>query len=560
MVAQRLTGQRERNVMANCNTVKSWLREKLHSRVLIVFDDLDEINFEAYRPLMPFEGSGDIIITTKSEEAAMTLASSTSKILKIKEWSDWDVLDYLRIQLGDDSVDLEESTARDLVKSTCKLPIAVEQLARHTKFLNQTLTQTLKDVNVFTSPTVTNGVLQSFEATFSRLERRAPLAIKLAYFLAFLEPNALGNAILDSNSLALCPSLSQLTHDTVTFKKAYNRLLDVGLLRWNKANGTFSFHDLAHLFLRYRLTPEDRLAMIREAIHFIWIKFPPWDDVHIPENWEKASMFLPHAICVIEHADRFDIATQEVLEILARAARNLVEKGLEDLARQFGNRAHSRLNSTPGLSVVQRIRIMKTAGYVLNYNGDYQAASPIYRDVLRLAETELGLQNEETLTCYHNMADIYFKQGDNDIAISMWTNVIDIGRSIQLDSSEHGVHPFASMTNLAEAYRKKDDTLLLPKAEAYLREAMAGFQRRQSEMSSWTLYSKGQLGMNLHEQAIAGIGDAEEAAQYLREAFRGLEEVLGPEDQFTKEVQEDLDRLKKRFNTHDLSASQISLD
>jgi hypothetical protein len=144
-LVQELLGKSERSVGANYNKLKSWLREHPETRVLLIFDDVDTVQYETYIEGMPRRGTGDIIVTTRGRAAAEYCAGSPAQVLELEGWSDLEALEYLH-QNFPESIVVEDEEALKIIKSVNGLPLALEQVVQHTRCMGQSLADTLADL------------------------------------------------------------------------------------------------------------------------------------------------------------------------------------------------------------------------------------------------------------------------------------------------------------------------------------------------------------------------------------------------------------------------------
>jgi tetratricopeptide (TPR) repeat protein len=364
------------------------------------------------------------------------------------------------------------------------------------------------------------------------LEHRSPQALKLLSLLVFLDSQSLHADVLEHRNLISNSSLRDL--DIVQLKVAAGVLKDFKLLKTNQSSKTSSIHGLAQELFHDWLPQEKRKVFLLEAIDFMWFKYPHRDVVHREDMWKQASLYLSHTLKVIDHCERYSVENQKVFDLWIRAARTLAEKDFGEQAKKLASRAcaYSHIDDLQA-SPSEQIEALTAYGYVIHYGGNYKDAGPFYQKALDIARSNLGGSHKQTLTSLNNCADIIYKHGDIDGAIRAWKEVIATGREV-FQNSEEGVHPYVSMVNLSEAYRCKGNAEALLEAETLLREAMKEFRRRQGEKSSWTLLATAELGTNLLCQIRLEMRQAtQEAEDLLEQAYRGLSEVLGPEDQYT---------------------------
>lgn len=270
------------------------------------------------------------------------------------------------------------------------------------------------------------------------------------------------------------------------------------------------------------------------------VKIARGRNAHVPQMWEQASQYLPHAVSILTHAEALGIITPQIVDLLIRSAGFLVEKGFKDQAKLLGARAHKYGTSVVECSPRQRADSILIFAYVLNYNPDYVAAAPLYEEALALDMEQFGLEDENTLTSLHNWAGIQKKHGQIDEARLSFEKVVASGKRMSLDR-EDGIRPYASMISLGEIYRESGKFKL---AESLMKEAEEGFRRKQKDDSSWTLYAELELGKTLLEVSIEGFDDRwEEAKGKLESSKVGLEKVLGIEDTYAQDAKDSLQRL-----------------
>jgi tetratricopeptide (TPR) repeat protein len=378
-----------------------------------------------------------------------------------------------------------------------------------------------------------------FENSFRKLGRENQSALDIFTLLAFLNPTSLSQQVfreLDDSFLLTQEKIrSHQSSSSLRVRIAKQRLLDSGLLRENTSTRQYSLHDLTHLFLRERLSQEEKDQCIHATIDFIWRNLPEARNAHVPERWETASRYVSHAVSVVEHAKDLPIKPVRLVDILIRTAGMLVEQGFTDKATELAVNAFEYSRGIQDCPHAQRSKCLSIIGYVFNYGGSNSktahAALPFYEDAYDIDRVQLGDDHEDTITDLHNLGGVQRNTGDWQTAQKTFEEVIQKGRRLFMDSRD-SLHPYASMISLGEILREQNKFLDSIKL---LREAEEGLRKRQSDKSSWTLYCTTELGKALLDATLAGVLNArDEAQRKLDTAHKGLSEVLGDEDEYTK--------------------------
>jgi len=163
--------------------------------------------------------------------------------------------------------------------------------------------------------------------------------------------------------------------------------------------------------------------------------------------------------------------------------------------------------------------IRETLGMTYLALGEQAPAVPHLERALLLWRTQLGEENERTLTATRNLGILYAEQGRYDEAEPLFVRSLEVNRRIH---GEEHPETLIHMNTLAVLYQRQGR---FDEAEPLYIKALEIHRRTVGDENRRTLTCASNLGLLYLRQ-----GRLEEAEPLLEQAFRTQKRVFGPED------------------------------
>ena len=309
--------------------VHHWLAD--HDRWLLVFDN-------AHRPedltsLLPPAGNGQVLITSRWSAWGRWATVCRLEVLARQE-----AIALLRRRTGTQ----DEQVASALAEALGDLPLALAEAAAYVdetqigleEYLELVRDRSVELSNLRHPAGSHQRVATVWSLSLDRVREEAPATEALLKLWAFLAPEDIPRNLPREHPEVLPEELRQLAGDAL----AYNNALRV-LSRYSIATvtpATVSLHPLVQAVIHARMGLEER-QFAQAAVQLLDAAFPAnsWELA----TWPVCKRLLPHVLPATEHAERLEVAVQQVGQVLTRASRYLRGQGEPGEARPLAERA-----------------------------------------------------------------------------------------------------------------------------------------------------------------------------------------------------------------------------
>ena len=436
-------------------------------RWLLIMDNAPD--FAAVRHLLPPSGRGNVLITSQHHNWPETWR------LYVGVLDQRHAVEFLLSRSGDSDTAAAMAIARELGE----LPLALEQVGAYSRATGLSLANYRTALHDHLDQLLLRGrqpadktVVATLSLPLEQLERVTPSAVALLRLMAFCAPDAIPVQILlgDKARLfaampqALAMNASPLLGPMVTVLDAINDLRRFSLCIPNTSNETISIHRLVQVVVIERLTAEERQHWRALVCWLIETALPsnPEDS----KNWPIFATLLPHALKVLpadtkgiqnlgdylyassDYTNAYNVRSRILNEIHGKHGDNHGDTikamdGLAEVLQSQGNYAAARplfdaallaRRQALGENHPDTAKSMNHVAEVLREQGDYQAARNLHQQALEIRRRTLGVKHLDTVISMRNLAIVLQELGDYPASLRLLEHVLQIRRQLLGDS------------------------------------------------------------------------------------------------------------------------------
>jgi tetratricopeptide (TPR) repeat protein len=394
-------------------------------RWLLVFD-----NAEAPQELadyLPPGGSGHVLVTSRYATWGRLAAPVRLDVLAREE-----AVAFVRKRIGVG----DESVAAALVDALGGLPLALEEAAAYIEATGIGLDDYLELVDermielfglnapADTVQTDERRVATIWSVSLDRVRTEAPGAEALLALCAFLAPD-IPRSLLVEHAEVLPAELTEVARDLLRFNDTIRVLGRYSLV--TATPNILALHRLVQAVIRTRLGKDAERQWAQVAIALLRDAFPSmsWELA----IWPACQQLLPHVLAATEHAQRLDLAGQQVGWLLDRTARYLHGRGQYQEAKPVAQRALAVTQQALSPNHARVGERHAAVGRVLEALGDYQGARQHYQQALTIGETTEGQEAFAVGLRHSELGTVLWRLGDLAGARSHHKRALEIGQA-----------------------------------------------------------------------------------------------------------------------------------
>jgi tetratricopeptide (TPR) repeat protein/transcriptional regulator with XRE-family HTH domain len=565
-----LPGREVRDQTLIVAAVRRWFEQ--HSGWLLILDNADDLAL--LTDFLPVEGGGHIILTTRAQ-AIGRIASSLS-VEKMGVAESMRLLlcraKLLRLDRPLDSLPKAvHNQARQIVQALDGLPLALDQagayieevrcsLSQYRTLYEQSCLELLARRSSIDSSDYPYTVASTWTLSFERIVQADPVAAELLQLCAFLNPDAIPEAIVTKGVDDLGPVLGAVAIDPLRFNKAIEILLRYSLIKRDGDAKLLHLHRLVQLVVRGSLDLDAQRQWAERTIRMVGRAFP---EVSLAA-WPDCELYLPHARACAELMSKYSLSFPEATRLLHRAGIYSRDRGLYKQAEPLLQQALGIHKQELGAEHPETAAVLDDLGWLHCLHGKYEQAESLLRQALDIREQVVGSTHPETARSLNNLSWLYIQQSRYTQAEPLLQQALDIrervlgtlhpetatsfndlgwlyylrGKYAQakpllqqaLSTREQALGPdhpdvAESLNNLAILYYQRGE---YTQAEQLLQQALS---IREKALGP----DHPDVAESLHNLASVESkqGKYEQAKPHYREALRIREQVLGPDHSIT---------------------------
>ena len=566
--------------------VKQWLQN--HKNWLLIFDNADHP--EWLEDFIPPRAQGKVLITSRASVFDML---GISKPVALASFEMEEAVRFLYQRLGKgELVQGEEEdikAAEVLAEELGNLPLALEQAAAFILRRKVSFEVYLKQYRKQKLPLLEKvktqqknypkSVLTTWSINFEQVQESSQAAAELLKFSAFLAPDIIPYELLFHGSAKLDKPLASLltAEDVEDFLFELSELLEplaqYSLIQTQPENYSYSIHRMVQEVLRDGMSQKMQLLWVEKTIDAIHQAVP---DVEKFENWSWIARLLPHAMQVIDSAEKYHFESKSLAYLLVCVGYYLNQQGRYREAEPYYQQSLEMRRKLLGNEHPDVATSLNNLAGLYDSQGKYEEAEPYYQQSLAMMRKLLGNEHPHVATSLNNLAGLYKSQGKYEEAEPYYQQSLEMWR--KLLGNEHP-DVASSLNNLAGLY---DSQGKYEEAEPYYQQSLemrrkllgnehpdvaqslnnlAGLYKSQGKYEEAEPYYQQSLEMwrkllgNEHPDVatslnnLAGLyysqGKYEEAEPYYQQSLEMLRKLLGNEHPHVASSLNNLARLYK---------------
>jgi len=401
---------------ATIEAVRTWLEGR--GRWLLVLDGADgDPGPLKLKDLLPWGGQGHVLVTSRRGVGWDGVATPVA----VDVLSGEEAARFLVDRTGEQ----DPAAAGELAEALGRLPLALEQAgAAIAQAGIVTIAGYLEQFQRRAEPLAEGPAGTAWDISLAQIRKESPAAVELLELAAFLAPDDLPWRQLVEHPDLLPDTLAGVARDPLRLGEAV-----VALRRYSLAkvvDQSVSVNRLLQAVVERRLDPATRRARAAAAVRLLDASFPK-----VPEqrsDWQACQQLLPHALRVVEHAERLGVERDRNAELLSRAVDYLRVRGQPLQAHEVVERAlrageAGEHPQAPATAVIRR-----SFGRVLHDLGRLEEARAQLELALGIDKGAFGEKHERVAEDRRYLGQVLREQGYLDEARKeqlQWALVID---------------------------------------------------------------------------------------------------------------------------------------
>jgi tetratricopeptide (TPR) repeat protein/transcriptional regulator with XRE-family HTH domain len=563
----------ERDQQHVVKAVKGWLKE--HRDWLLILDNIEDLAL--IQEFVPPIHQGHILLTMRVQATGTLAQSLTLRKMEAQEGALFLLrrAKYLPPEAqASEAEPAAYANALKIAQLLDGLPLALDQAGAYIeetacsfadyieRYQSQRATLlTLRGSAVTSHP---SSVATMLSLIIERVEALHPAAADLLRLCAFLQPDAIPEAMIIEGASAPGSILQPLASNPYAFDAAIKTLRDFSLIQRYAENKTLSLHRLVQVVIQDRLDEQARRQWAEWTVALVSHAFPDSED---DTNWSRCQRYLPQALECATLIERWEIVSHEVGVFLHKLGLCLLQRSQYAQAESLLQQARGMLLSTVGEMHPDLARCLNDLGLNYMYQGNYAQAEALYQQSLSIREQVCSTDFPALLENLNNMAALKYKLGKYAQAEALFRRALEIKESFpepeNLDMTyylsnlaflciERGKYAQAEPLVLREVALR--ERLLGPEHPSMLndRHSMADLyaalkQYEQAEALHLQILARREkllgaehvhVGISLHSLAhlYHDMGQYEQAEAFYQRALTLRERIQGPEHPFTAQT------------------------
>lgn len=463
--------------------VSNWLSDGKNGPWLMILDNADDYyvfrdqrtnsdvpparDSGALDSFLPQTGNGRILITSRSRDAATTLALGLHNIRTVQGMEEEQAKLLLRKTLGD--FDEKDDTARELVHAMNCIPLSITQAAAYIQTLRPRMTcgqyvKKLKDRNFIllggrvpqirhNTDAKNNEVeIKTWQITFDQIRQERQSAAELLSLMCFFQPQGIPQWVLQKHYTEIDNegrSLGASNNDKDAFEDDVGLLRDYSLVAVAQDGKSFQMHSLVQSFTRSWLKAFQEEDKWKRRFRQLMAKTYPET---FPENWAVCGELTPHVEpLVTTTSSQLDCEDETVVfvELLNRVGAYNNTMDMYETALRFhdkaGELAVKKLDRHHVL-VYQTLHAKAVALMCVGLTAEAEkSARRAYRDVASL----FGLEDPLTLQALKTYAVSLERNGKPDEAQGTYLELLESGKRAMGPDSAWQRHALMGLGRIA---------------------------------------------------------------------------------------------------------------
>jgi nucleoside phosphorylase/tetratricopeptide (TPR) repeat protein len=423
--------------------VRAWLAG--HDRWLLLVDNAQDD--QVLPGLLPDPLRGHVLVTSRNP-----VWRRRAYPIWIDVFPPDEAVRFLLDRTGQD----DQARATEVAEALGYLPLALDQAGAYMELTGLSLSDFLARLRDSESRALAEGyaaderqVATVWKLSLVQVNEDAPAAADLLNLLAFLAPDDLPRNLLGglAQLTELPEALATAAADPFTLDQAIGVLRRFSLV--HTEHQVLSVHRLVQAVTRHGLPEPDQATWAAITAKLVNNALP----IAEYETWQVHERLLPHALAVIDHTARLQVALAERVRLLNEVGRYLQQRAHLNQARSCLEQSLA-LAETGGATDTIVAIVLSNLAALLRELGDPAAARPLAERALAIAEAALGPDHPDVATRLSNLAAVLRDLGDPAAARPL------LERSLTIAEAAYGPdHPDVAnhLNNLATVLQDLGD-------------------------------------------------------------------------------------------------------
>jgi tetratricopeptide (TPR) repeat protein len=499
--------------------VREWLRRR--TEWLLIFDNLQEKDYNEWKSFLPGGDTGHILVTTRSEWAAATFTSGSESLCihldKLDPASAPNLL--LKAALLEKEKDGLMDLATVIVERLWYIPLTIEFVGRGNQseeklrsLLNVLADRKLRE-SLEEKYSQDTGVLayKSDPTTFLTLytfEKLTPKTQEIWRVMAFMDPSWYSEYLFHTIRTGDGLPLGYLVSDPQELAAAFEELLGGGIIQRMEGQDGYWTHDLIHEISRVFLRTKDKESEYASfAASWLCAAFPEYRNFG---KWDREKAYLKHAEVCVGFADELHLTHAGLQRLLYKASNFARFIGNYRTAERLARRGVDLFKDTdPEVRDVRDLfAAQDSLALALRRQSQYSEATYILEKNLEEETQMLGAKDKDTLNTLNEIGWGMFLAGDAEGAELVLREAMQKRVEVLTESAGPTQHTFQNLAAcLTKLHKYKE-------AEELYRKAEAGHIKLFTEDHHWVQHIRGNIA-----QLYEADGRLEEAMDVYRGVY-----------------------------------------
>jgi tetratricopeptide (TPR) repeat protein len=504
-------------------SVKRWL--ETHDGWLLILDNADDLS--TITNFMPQSTRGHIVLTTRAQATGIVAQALDVEKMDLQEGVLLLLRRAKRLQPGglqEQVQPLHRAEAEAIVRELDGLPLALDQAGAYIEEKQCSLStylslyRTHRKALLLRRSTMPSDhpepVAATWQLSFRSVEQNQPAAADLLCLCAFLDPDAIPEALLLQGA-ELGTVLGPIVTDTFMLNEAIEELLKYSLVRRNADAQLLSVHRLVQAVLRDEMDATTLSRWMARCIQLLNHIFPA--GTMLVEQWEWCEQLVPHVL----KSTTFNVQWENSLEAAAlfhKTASYLFDRVRYGEAEPlFVHTLHIK-ERVLGLYHPEVALSLYHLGSLYYEQANYEEAEPLFVRALTIWEQASDVDHSQIAYPLNGLADLYYEQGKYEEAEPLYARALSIREQTSGHDYVELAHPLSGLANLHRRQGKYEEAEPLSLRALSIREQALGLNHPE------VAHSLNHLANLYYEW-----GKYERAEPLSLRALQMLEKALGPD-------------------------------
>ena len=322
-------------------------------------------------------------------------------------------------------------------------------------------------------------VTTTWELSFQRIRANSPAGIALLNLCTFFAPDDIPLSVFRSGEAYLPAELAAGADNPLQLEDAVAALYRYSLIA--SQGDSLSIHRLVQEVARDRLGPDRVPEWLEIAVNLVKHAFSY--DQYDMATWPRCSRLLPHALAVVAHAERYQVALAPAAAIWQRTGEYLREYGEYAKARvsiEHALRIRTELFGEDHEEVAESLDYL---GELCQEQASYAEAYRYHQRALDIREKRLGREHAETAKSLNNLGALSDTLGRYEQAREYYEAALAIRKQVLGEQHPDTAMSLSNLGSLFQSQGKYEQAREYYEAALAIRKQVLGEQHPDTATS-----------------------------------------------------------------------------